>query len=213
MAVHAAARKGRAVTYAVEKQLKVYILWKFAISMAVGLAVGTVLDSLGCDLAALFGVLTFGLNFIPTVGLLLAVVLPLPVVLLAPTCSDPSVCNGTSKGEDCDVWVPAWNSETHNFAGLDMSLAGDCWKELPDPSQLSSADFSSKMQAACNSDYCYCCGAAAVSRPRLFQYRGRKMALLTLALCTAQGDACRRPHTLGALSIALRFSLLRRGPQ
>ena len=40
MTVHAAARKGRAVTYAVEKQLKVYILWKFAISMAVGLAVG-----------------------------------------------------------------------------------------------------------------------------------------------------------------------------
>ena len=55
MAVPAAARKGRAVTYAVEKQLKVYILWKFAISMAVGLAVGTVLDSLTCDLAALFG--------------------------------------------------------------------------------------------------------------------------------------------------------------
>ena len=167
MAVAAAARKGRAVTYAVEKQLKVYILWKFAISMAVGLAVGTVLDSLGCDLAALFGVLTFGLNFIPTVGLLLAVVLPLPVVLLAPTCSDLSVCNGTIKDDDCDVWVPAWNSETHGATDLDMSLAGQCYKELPDPSQLPSADFSSEMQDKCGSDYCYCCGAVVVSRPRL----------------------------------------------
>ena len=73
--------------------------------------------------------------------------------------------NGTIKGDDCNVWVPAWNSETHGATDLDMSLAGECYKELPDPSLLSSADFSSAMQDKCGSDYCYCCGAVVVSRP------------------------------------------------
>lgn len=79
-------RKERKVTYAVEHRLKVYISWKFLISAATGIAIWLTLHVLHTDLAALFGVLTFMLNFIPTVGLLLAVLLPLPIVVFAPPC-------------------------------------------------------------------------------------------------------------------------------
>ena len=61
-------RKERKVTYAVEHRLKVYISWKFLISAMTGVGVAITLFSLQCDLAAVFGILTFLLNFIPTVG-------------------------------------------------------------------------------------------------------------------------------------------------
>jgi hypothetical protein len=83
-------RKGRKVTYAVEHQLKVYVSWKCIISALTGTLIGITLYMLHCDLAALFGFLVFGLNFIPTVGLLAAVLLPLPLIILAPHC--PSEC-------------------------------------------------------------------------------------------------------------------------
>lgn len=54
------------------------------ISGLAGFAHGVVLDRLGVDLAALFGLLSFGLNFIPTIGLLVATLLPAPLVYLAP---------------------------------------------------------------------------------------------------------------------------------
>jgi hypothetical protein len=43
-------RKGKAVTYAVEHQLKIYISWKTGISAATGMAVGSTLYILDCDL-------------------------------------------------------------------------------------------------------------------------------------------------------------------
>ena len=43
-------RKGKAVTYAVEHQLKIYISWKFGISAATGILVGKTLSYFGCDL-------------------------------------------------------------------------------------------------------------------------------------------------------------------
>jgi AI-2 transport protein TqsA len=90
-------RKKRKVTYAVEHRLKVYISWKFLISAVTGMAVAGSLFWLECDLAALFGILTFCLNFIPTVGLLLAVLLPLPIILFAPSCEGERV-----KGVNCE---------------------------------------------------------------------------------------------------------------
>ncbi len=108
-------RKGKAVTYAVEHQLKIYISWKFAISGATGLLVGFTLSYMRCDLAAMFGCLTFCLNFIPTVGLLVAVLLPLPVVVLAPVCEDSQV-------EDLISASPAW---TGSIDVVDMKVAGE----------------------------------------------------------------------------------------
>ena len=47
------------VTYQVERQLKLYVSWKFLISAATGAGVGTTLWMCKVDLAAMFGVLTF----------------------------------------------------------------------------------------------------------------------------------------------------------
>ena len=52
---------------------QLYVSWKFIISALTGAGVGVTLQLCTVDLAAMFGVLTFFLNFIPTVGLLLAV--------------------------------------------------------------------------------------------------------------------------------------------
>ena len=80
---------------AIEQQLKTYITWKFIVSAVVAVLVGATLHQLSIDLAALFAILTFLLNFIPTVGLLIAVLLPLPLIYLAPGTCDPlrSVCS------------------------------------------------------------------------------------------------------------------------
>ena len=65
-----------------------------------GILIGATLSVLHCDLAALLGFMVFGLNFIPTVGLLAAVLLPLPLVLLAPPC--PNVC--WTEGDPGSSW-------------------------------------------------------------------------------------------------------------
>ena len=49
-----------------------------------GTVIGVTLSRLGIDLAAVFGILTFFLNFIPTVGLLVAVLLPIPLIYISP---------------------------------------------------------------------------------------------------------------------------------
>ena len=52
--------------------------------VSLGDAVSASLALLGVDLALLFGFLVFLLNFIPTVGSIVATLLPLPVVLMSP---------------------------------------------------------------------------------------------------------------------------------
>ena len=59
-----------------------YVRDKFFISVGTGVIIWTILSILGIDLAGMFGVLTFLLNFIPSVGSLISIVLPLPIVLL-----------------------------------------------------------------------------------------------------------------------------------
>jgi AI-2 transport protein TqsA len=68
----------------IEDQLQVYLSWKFLVSAISGAVIGVTLGQLGIDLAAVFGILTFFLNFIPTVGLLVAVVLPIPLIYISP---------------------------------------------------------------------------------------------------------------------------------
>lgn len=64
-----------------------YLLTKLVISGVVGLLVGATLALLGVDLAIVFGLFTFVLNFIPNIGPLIATLLPLPVVLVSPEIS------------------------------------------------------------------------------------------------------------------------------
>jgi AI-2 transport protein TqsA len=68
----------------VAAKIERYIVTKTIISGATGIAVGSILGVLGIDLAMVFGFFAFILNFIPSIGSLIATLLPLPVVLFSP---------------------------------------------------------------------------------------------------------------------------------
>jgi AI-2 transport protein TqsA len=64
-----------------------YTLQVVLFSAVTGLLVGLVLAGLGVEFAFVFGFLAFLLNFIPTIGSIIATLLPLPVILLSPDLS------------------------------------------------------------------------------------------------------------------------------
>jgi predicted PurR-regulated permease PerM len=68
----------------IASKIQRYIVVKAVLSAATGLAVGTVLAVLGIDLAMVFGLMAFLLNFIPSIGSIVATLLPLPVVIFNP---------------------------------------------------------------------------------------------------------------------------------
>jgi AI-2 transport protein TqsA len=62
--------------------VKKYIFTKFITSSITGVAAGLIYWFLGLELAFIFGSLTFILNFIPVVGSIVAVLLPIPIAIL-----------------------------------------------------------------------------------------------------------------------------------
>ncbi len=62
--------------------VKKYILTKFITSGITGVVAGLIYWLLGLELAFIFGSLTFILNFIPVVGSIIAVLLPIPIAVL-----------------------------------------------------------------------------------------------------------------------------------
>lgn len=80
-------------TYAeVETKIRGYLAMKTAISTVTGVLVGGILALFGLQLAVVFGVLAFLLNFIPSVGSIIATVLPLPIAYgqFVATAAEPS---------------------------------------------------------------------------------------------------------------------------
>ena len=73
-----------------ESRIKRYIVAKVTLSAATGALVGLVLWVLGVDLALVFGLFAFLLNFIPSIGSLISTLLPVPVVLMSPE-STPTI--------------------------------------------------------------------------------------------------------------------------
>lgn len=71
----------------IDARIKRYLVAKAALSAATGLLVGVILAALGVDLALVFGLFAFLLNFIPSIGSVIATLLPLPVVIASPTLS------------------------------------------------------------------------------------------------------------------------------
>lgn len=65
-----------------DDKIRQFLITKFTVSAATGVLVGTLLALLGLDLALVFGVLAFFLNFIPSVGSVVATLLPIPVALV-----------------------------------------------------------------------------------------------------------------------------------
>lgn len=70
------------MSYAVNDKIARYLGVKFLTSLVTGVLVGVVLAVLQIDLAVLFGLLAFLLNFIPSIGSIVATILPLPVAFL-----------------------------------------------------------------------------------------------------------------------------------
>lgn len=68
----------------IDGKIRTYIILKILISALTGFLVAMVLLALRLDMWLLFGLLSFLLNFIPSVGSMIAVVLPLPIALLDP---------------------------------------------------------------------------------------------------------------------------------
>jgi AI-2 transport protein TqsA len=68
----------------IQADVKRYVVVKIVNSMTTGLLVGLLLWLIDVPFALMFGVLTFLLNFIPSIGSIIAVLLPIPVVLMNP---------------------------------------------------------------------------------------------------------------------------------
>jgi AI-2 transport protein TqsA len=66
----------------INKKVKRFIIMKFFVSATTGVLVGGILSIMGLELALVFGVLAFLLNFIPNIGSLIATLLPIPVALV-----------------------------------------------------------------------------------------------------------------------------------
>ena len=79
--------RSRGVRADVEAKIQRYIVIQGALSAATGILVGGILAVLGVPLAMVFGLFAFLLNFIPSIGSLIATLLPLPVVLMSPEIS------------------------------------------------------------------------------------------------------------------------------
>lgn len=70
------------VVQKIDRQIRTYVATKMISSSLTGVLVGAVLGFLGMDLALMFGFLSFLLNFIPNIGSIIAILLPLPVAFL-----------------------------------------------------------------------------------------------------------------------------------
>lgn len=66
----------------IDHSVKRYLRTKLVTSTAMGLATGGILFAFGVDLAVLFGVVGFILNFVPTVGSIITVLLTVPIVFV-----------------------------------------------------------------------------------------------------------------------------------
>lgn len=69
----------------IDDQIFIYIRGKSLISAFVATVNGTILYLVGLQLALVFGVLAFFLNFVPNVGMFISVLLPMPLVILEPS--------------------------------------------------------------------------------------------------------------------------------
>lgn len=66
----------------IHKQISHYVSAKFLLSFITSFLVGLILWFFNVELAFMFAILTFMLNFIPNIGSIVATLIPLPIVLL-----------------------------------------------------------------------------------------------------------------------------------
>lgn len=76
------------MVHEIEEMINVYIQLKTALSFLTGLLVGIILTTCGVQLSIIFGLLAFLLNFIPSIGSIIASILPIPIIILDDNISD-----------------------------------------------------------------------------------------------------------------------------
>ena len=74
-----------------QAQTRIYLRWKAAISLGKALACGLIYVSVGLPLWPVFAIVVFWLNWIPVMGGLIAIVLPMPLGLVDPNMSVTSL--------------------------------------------------------------------------------------------------------------------------
>jgi len=65
----------------IDRQIRRYVTIKTGVSLVTGVLVWAVLSAFGLELAGLFGMLAFFLNFIPSIGSIIATLLPVPIAV------------------------------------------------------------------------------------------------------------------------------------
>lgn len=65
-----------------DRAIQRYLVTKVSTSALTGVLVGLILSLFGLDLALVFGILAFFLNFIPSLGSIVATLLPIPVAII-----------------------------------------------------------------------------------------------------------------------------------
>jgi AI-2 transport protein TqsA len=71
-----------AVFRQIDHNIRRYLIIKFLVSALTGFLIWVILTSFGLELALVFAVLTFVLNFIPSIGSIVATLLPIPIALV-----------------------------------------------------------------------------------------------------------------------------------
>lgn len=66
----------------INSKVRHYLLTKFLISASTGIIVGAILALFRLDLALVFGVMAFLLNFIPSIGSVVSTLLPIPIAII-----------------------------------------------------------------------------------------------------------------------------------
>jgi AI-2 transport protein TqsA len=66
----------------IDRDIRRYLFLKTLLSLATGVMFWVILASFGIELAVVFGVVTFVLNFIPSIGSIIATLLPIPIALV-----------------------------------------------------------------------------------------------------------------------------------
>ena len=78
----------------IEDMIKSYIALKTALSFVTGLLVAIALEACNVKMGIIFGFLSFLLNFIPSVGSMIAIVLPIPIIVLDDNVSSVTMAIG-----------------------------------------------------------------------------------------------------------------------
>jgi len=119
----------------IEEMIEYYIVLKTLISMVTGALVAIILTILSIQLGFLFGLLSFVLNYIPNVGSMMAMLLPLPVVLLDTSLESwqqigAFVGPGIVQGYVGNVLEPTIFGKSLNMTALSILSALVIWSSI-----------------------------------------------------------------------------------